>query len=74
VPPPPWLSPLRRSARDGKQVGWLTSAGWGYTIGKWIGYGYVHGQGLDGTPDLGEPTSWRTPARACPRSCNLQPL
>jgi sarcosine dehydrogenase len=27
--------------RDGKQVGWLTSGGWGYTIGKAIGYGYV---------------------------------
>ncbi|MGD9743564.1 MAG: FAD-dependent oxidoreductase [Dongiaceae bacterium] len=27
--------------RDGKQVGWLTSAGWGYTIERNIGYGYV---------------------------------
>jgi 4-methylaminobutanoate oxidase (formaldehyde-forming) len=27
--------------RDGKQVGWLTSGGWVYTIGKGIGYGYV---------------------------------
>ncbi len=27
--------------RDGKQVGWLTSGGWGYTVGKSIGYGYV---------------------------------
>lgn len=27
--------------RDGQRVGWLTSAGWGYTIGKYIGYGYV---------------------------------
>ena len=27
--------------RDGRQVGWLTSAGWGYTIGANIGYGYV---------------------------------
>jgi len=22
-------------------VGWLASAGWGYTVGKNIGYGYV---------------------------------
>ncbi|HMB74936.1 MAG TPA: aminomethyltransferase family protein, partial [Kiloniellaceae bacterium] len=27
--------------RDGKPVGWLASAGWGYTVGKNIGYGYV---------------------------------
>jgi sarcosine dehydrogenase len=27
--------------RDGHQVGWLTSAGWGYTVAKNIGYGYV---------------------------------
>ena len=27
--------------RDGKRVGWLSSAGWGYTVGANIGYGYV---------------------------------
>jgi sarcosine dehydrogenase len=27
--------------RDGKQVGWLTGAGWGYTVAKNIGFGYV---------------------------------
>jgi len=27
--------------RDGKQVGYLTSGGYGYTLGKPIGYGYV---------------------------------
>jgi 4-methylaminobutanoate oxidase (formaldehyde-forming) len=27
--------------RDGEQVGWLTSGGYGYTIGRAIGYGYV---------------------------------
>ncbi len=27
--------------RNGKRVGWLTSGGFGYTIGKSIGYGYV---------------------------------
>jgi len=37
--------------RDGRQVGWLTSAGWGYTVGKNIGYGYVR------NPD-GVPTDW----------------
>ena len=27
--------------RDGRQVGWLTSGGYGYTVGRSIGYGYV---------------------------------
>lgn len=27
--------------RDGEQVGWLTSGGFGYTLGRPIGYGYV---------------------------------
>jgi 4-methylaminobutanoate oxidase (formaldehyde-forming) len=36
--------------RDGVQVGWLTSGGFGHTIGKPIGYGYVRSEhGLDAT-------------------------
>lgn len=36
--------------RDGERVGWLTSAGFGHTIGKPIGYGYVRRQqGVDRT-------------------------
>jgi 4-methylaminobutanoate oxidase (formaldehyde-forming) len=27
--------------RDGARVGWLSSGGWGYTLGRSIGYGYV---------------------------------
>jgi len=27
--------------RNGKRVGWLSSAGWGYTVAKNIGFGYV---------------------------------
>lgn len=27
--------------RDGERVGWLSSGGWGYTLGRGIGYGYV---------------------------------
>ena len=30
--------------RDGKQVGWLSSGGYGYTIGKSIGYGYIRSE------------------------------
>lgn len=34
--------------RDGERVGWLTSAGFGYTIGRSIGYGYVRNKdGVD---------------------------
>jgi sarcosine dehydrogenase len=31
--------------RDGKRVGWLTSGGYGYTIGRSIGFGYVRNPG-----------------------------
>jgi 4-methylaminobutanoate oxidase (formaldehyde-forming) len=34
--------------RNGKRVGWLTSAGYGYTLGLSIGYGYVRNpEGVD---------------------------
>ncbi|MDQ0395993.1 GcvT family protein [Labrys monachus] len=34
--------------RDGRRCGWLASAGWGYTAGLNIGYGYVrHPDGVD---------------------------
>ena len=45
--------------RDGERVGWLSSAGFGYTLDRSIGYGYVrHPDGvttqyvLDGTYEL----------------------
>ncbi|MFO1058005.1 MAG: FAD-dependent oxidoreductase [Dongiaceae bacterium] len=34
--------------RDGRQVGWLTSGGYGYTVGQAIGYGYV--RAAEGVP------------------------
>ncbi len=34
--------------RNGTRAGWLSSAGWGYTLGKNIGYGYVRNpEGID---------------------------
>lgn len=34
--------------RDGKHAGWLTSGGYGHTLGESIGYGYVrNGDGVD---------------------------
>jgi sarcosine dehydrogenase len=35
--------------RDGERVGWLSSAGWGYTVSKNIGFGYVRNS--DGVDD-----------------------
>src|SRR5262249_37299203 len=37
--------------RDGEQVGWLTSGGYGYTVGRSIGFGYVRNA-------AGVPTDW----------------
>ena len=55
--------------RDGERVGWLSSAGWGYTVGKNIGYGYLRRPaGVDdeflssGTYEL-EVASERVPCR-----------
>src|SRR5262249_27690958 len=42
--------------RDGKQVGWLTGAGWGYTVAKNIGFGYVRNK-------EGVPTDYLTSGR-----------
>jgi 4-methylaminobutanoate oxidase (formaldehyde-forming) len=34
--------------RNGERVGWLTSGGFGHTVGKPIGYGYVrNAEGVD---------------------------
>ena len=61
--------------RDGKRVGWLTSGGYGYSVGKSIGYGYVRNpDGVDvgfvtsGTYEL-EVATQRVPCQV-----SLQPL
>jgi 4-methylaminobutanoate oxidase (formaldehyde-forming) len=38
--------------RDGKRVGWLTSGGWGYTVGQNVGFGYVRDPEGMSTDDL----------------------
>lgn len=57
--------------RDGAPVGWLTSGGWGYTLGKNIGYGYV--RNLDGiSTDFLKSGTYELEV-ACERiPCNLQ--
>ncbi len=59
--------------RNGRRVGWLTSGGHGYTVGRSIGYGYVRNrEGVDG-PWLAagsyelEVATKRVPARFEPR-------
>jgi sarcosine dehydrogenase len=61
--------------RDGQQVGWLTSGGYGYTVGKNIGYGYVRSP-------AGVPTDWllsgryelEVAAERVPAAIHLAPL
>ena len=43
------LSGRETILRDGKAVGYLTGGGWGYTVGKAIGLGYVRNP--DGVDD-----------------------
>ena len=38
--------------RNGERVGWLSSAGWGYTVGKSIGFGYVRSESEMSDADL----------------------
>ena len=48
VPPDTVLLGRETIYRDGVQVGWLSSGGYGYSVEKSIGYGYVRrAQGLD---------------------------
>lgn len=61
--------------RDGERAGWLTSAGWGYTVQKNIGFGYVRAEErvtrdyvLTGTYEL-EVATRRVPAQV-----HLRPL
>jgi 4-methylaminobutanoate oxidase (formaldehyde-forming) len=51
VPDDPAIVLLGRETiyRDGKRVGWLSSGGFGYTLGKAIGFGYV--RNVDGVTE-----------------------
>ena len=62
--------------RDGKRVGWLASGGYGYTVGRSIGYGYVRDpeNGVDRERCSLAATSSRSRRRACPREVFLDPL
>jgi 4-methylaminobutanoate oxidase (formaldehyde-forming) len=73
--PPVLLLGRETIYRDGERVGWLSSAGFGYTIDRSIGYGYVrHRDGvttqyvLDGTYELEVAT------KRAPCEVSLQPF
>ena len=57
--------------RDGERVGWLSSAGFGYTLDRSIGYGYVrHPDGVTAEfVTLGHATSWRSRPSGCRARC-----
>ncbi|MCZ6720513.1 MAG: FAD-dependent oxidoreductase [Proteobacteria bacterium] len=61
--------------REGKRVGWLTSAGHGYTVGKDIGLGYVRDDGGVTDDDLASGNyELEVADRRVPATLHLAPL
>ena len=61
--------------RNGQRVGWLTSGGYGYTIGKSVGYGYVRDpDGVDADHVLSGEYELEIATERVPCSVQLGPL
>jgi 4-methylaminobutanoate oxidase (formaldehyde-forming) len=61
--------------RNGQRVGWLTSGGYGYTIGKSVGYGYVRKpSGVDADYVLSGEYELEIATERVPCSVQLDPL
>jgi 4-methylaminobutanoate oxidase (formaldehyde-forming) len=62
--------------RDGRRAGWLTSAGYGYTLRKFIGYGYVRDpeNGVDADSVLSGKYELEVATERVPASVFLRPL
>jgi len=61
--------------RDGQPVGWLASGGYGYSIGKSIGYGYVrHADGVDDAYLSSGRYELEVATERVPCTLHLQPL
>jgi 4-methylaminobutanoate oxidase (formaldehyde-forming) len=62
--------------RDGKRVGWLSSGGWGYTLGCAIGYGYVRDPeaGVDAEKVLSGSYELEVATERVPAEVFLRPL
>ncbi len=62
--------------RDGQQVGWLSSGGFGYTVGQSIGYGYVRNleRGVDRQWVLSGRYELEVATTRVPAQITLEPL
>jgi len=61
--------------RDGRPAGWLSSAGWGHTVGKNIGFGYVrNGGGVDADYVLEGHYELEVATERVPCAVTLEPL
>ncbi len=61
--------------RNGVRVGWLTSGGFGYSIGKSIGYGYIrNADGVDQGYVMAGDYELEVATKRIPCSVHLQPL
>lgn len=61
--------------RNGKRAGWLSSAGWGYTVGKNIGFGYVrNADGVDEDYVLSGDYELEVATERVPCQVHLKPL
>jgi 4-methylaminobutanoate oxidase (formaldehyde-forming) len=60
--------------RDGKRVGWLTSGGYGYTVGRSIGYGYIRDpDGVDREKVLSDSYALEVATARVPAEVFLEP-
>jgi sarcosine dehydrogenase len=61
--------------RNGKRAGWLSSAGWGYTVRKNIGYGYVRdADGVDADAVMSGSYELEVATERVPAKAFLRPL
>ena len=61
--------------RNGKRVGWLTSGGFGYTVGKSIGYGYVRNpDGVEADYVQGGAYELEVATERVPAQMHMEPL
>lgn len=61
--------------RNGERVGWLSSGGFGYTVGKSIGYGYIrHPEGVDQDYILSGQYELEVATKRIPCLVHMQPL
>ena len=61
--------------RNGARVGWLTSGGYGYTVGKSIGYGYVRAEApIDAAHVLAGDYELEVASKRVPCKVHMSPL